>query len=139
MLQITRSVKEAKQQRSDGGAGAIFVPAEAGDDAIAFARMLDLQHDPLVGFVSAGRRLCDDAVETGPLEPLEPVRGDRPVACRRRQMKRRLHTSHERLESAPPLLERRIAQIAIPSDSRSKQTKDAGISLDSISTREAAG
>ena len=73
MLEVAGIVVEAEQQRADGRALAVLVPAEAGDDAVAFALVLDLEHDPLVGLVEPRCLLGDDAVEAGALEAPEPV------------------------------------------------------------------
>ena len=80
------SSNRPEQQRSDGGAFALLVPAESGDDAVAFALVLHLQHDALVGLVGAGVRLGDDAVEARAFEAAKPVGGDGAVASRGRQM-----------------------------------------------------
>ena len=71
-------VVEAEEERADEGlfVSAIFVPAEACDDAVAVALVLDLQHGALVGLVGAGEWLGDDAVEAGALEAAEPVLGE---------------------------------------------------------------
>ena len=50
-----------------------LVPAEAGDDAVGGARVLDLDHRALAGLVRAVSRLRDDAVEAGAFEAREPV------------------------------------------------------------------
>ena len=70
-------VVEAEQQRADQLAGAVLVPAEAGDDAVGGAHVLDLQHRALARLVRAARRLGDHAVEPGALEAVEPVGGER--------------------------------------------------------------
>ena len=80
-------VVEAEEQRSDCRFAAILVPAEAGDDAIAVALVLHLQHDPLPGFVDARNLLRHHAVEARPLETAKPILGRRAIRCRRRQVK----------------------------------------------------
>ena len=52
------------------------MPAESGDDAVAVALVLDLEHDALVGLVRAVGGFGDDAVEAGAFEAVKPVRGD---------------------------------------------------------------
>ena len=76
VLQRAGIVEETEQQRADCGALAFLVPAEAGDDAVAIALVLHLEHHALVRLVGAGTRLGHDAVETGALEAAEPIRGD---------------------------------------------------------------
>ena len=133
-------VVEAEEQRADGVPLAALVPAEAGDDAIAFALVLHLQHDALVGLVGARGGLGHDAVEAGALEALEPVGGDRrgraSTASGAAAASRRASICSER---GATLVERRPARSRSPSQSRSKKTIDAGISFDSSFTRDAAG
>ena len=107
------------------------MPAEAGDDAIAVALVLHLQHHALVRLVDARRRLGDDAVEARALEAAEPVGGDGAVACRRREVERRLRRSASScLERARGARANGAARRSrSPSHSRSKKTIDAGISL----------
>ena len=75
MLQRAAVVVKAKQQRTDRGTSAFLVPAEAGDDAVAVALVLDLEHDALVGLIDAGDGFGDNAVETSAFEAAEPVDG----------------------------------------------------------------
>ena len=120
--------------------GPVLVPAEAGDDAVGRALVLDLEHRPLARLVRRVEPLGDDAVETGALEPVEPVRGGRPVARRRRQVDRR-----RRRRRGPP----RAAPGARPAGRRAgprrraragprPRTRPATRSA-SILTRDAAG
>src|ERR1700682_4862430 len=74
LLEISTVVVEAEQQRAYFGFFTRFVPAEAGNDAIAFPLVFDFQHDPLVRLVGAVLGLRDDAVESRALESAEPVR-----------------------------------------------------------------
>ena len=46
----------------------VLVPAEAGDDAVGGARVLDLDHRALAGLIRPVDRLGDHAVEPGALE-----------------------------------------------------------------------
>ena len=55
VLQRAGVVVEAEQERADGRPLAALVPAEAGDDAVAFALVLDLEHDALVRLVACRR------------------------------------------------------------------------------------
>ena len=50
------------------------MPAKAGNDTIALALVLDLEHHALVGFVGSRNELSDDAVEASTLEATKPVR-----------------------------------------------------------------
>ena len=141
VLQRARIVEQAQQQRSDRGALALLVPAKARDDAIAIALVLDLEHHPLVGFVDARQRLRHHAVETRAFEAAEPVRRDASIACRRREMAAAAPTPAS-IDSSS--LRRRSQRFAAaspdrPRTARSKKTIDAGISCDSIFTRDAAG
>ena len=79
MVELAVVVVQPEQQRPDVRARAVLVPAEAGDDAVGGALVLDLQHRPLARLVLLVELLRDDAVEAGALEPVEPVRGERPV------------------------------------------------------------
>ena len=83
MVERALVVVQAEQQRADVRARAVLVPAEAGDDAVGGALVLDLEHRPLARLVRRVEPLGDHAVEAGALEPLEPVGGGRAVAGRR--------------------------------------------------------
>ena len=113
MLQGAGVVMETEEQRADRDALVPLVPAESGDDAIAFARVLHLQHDALVGLVDAGLRLRHHTVEAGTLESPEPVGGDDAVARRWRQMDRRLCVPENGFERSATLRERRPGEVAI--------------------------
>ena len=141
VLQVAGVVVETEQQRADGVSLAALVPAEAGDDAVAVALVLHLEHHALVRLVDAARRLRHHAVEAGALEAPEPV-------ARRRARSRVAGVRwsggcaprQQRLERRAPLAKRASARRSrSPSHSRSKNTIDAGISSDSIFTRDAAG
>ena len=73
VLELAGVVIEAEEEGADGSSLPVFVPTEAGDDAIAVALMLDLEQGALVGGVGAGERLGDDAVEAGAFEAGEPI------------------------------------------------------------------
>src|SRR5258708_212522 len=66
VLQRARIVEQTEQQRADKRALALFVPSKAGDDAVAIALVLDLEHDALVGLVGAGYRLWRPPCEAPP-------------------------------------------------------------------------
>ena len=83
VMERARVVVEAEQQRADRGRLAALVPAEAGDDAVAVALVLHLEHHALVRLVGADVRLGHHAVEPGAFEALEPVGGDGAVAWSR--------------------------------------------------------
>src|SRR5207244_13001265 len=65
-------------------------PAESGDDAVAFTLVLHLEHHALVRLVGSVLTFGDDAIESGALESLKPIRGSFSVASRGRDVKRRL-------------------------------------------------
>src|SRR5262249_42803043 len=69
-------VVQTEQQRTDGRVLPILVPAEPGDDAIALALVLHLEHHALVRLVRAVFWLRHHAIEPCPLEPPEPIAGD---------------------------------------------------------------
>ena len=71
VMQATVVVVESEEQRTHDPAA--LVPAEARDDAVGRALVLDLEHRPLVGLVRAVERLGDDTVEARALEAGEPV------------------------------------------------------------------
>jgi hypothetical protein len=73
VLEVAGVVEEAEEERADGSSLPFFVPAEAGDYAVAVALVLDLEQGALVGGVGAGEGLGDDAVEAGAFEAGEPV------------------------------------------------------------------
>ena len=79
MVELARVVEQAQQQAADVRPGPVLVPAEAGDDAVRRAPVLDLEHRALAGLVGAVEALRDHAVEAGALEPVEPVGGERAV------------------------------------------------------------
>src|SRR5262245_25530481 len=74
VLQAPCVVEEAEQQRSDRRALRVLVPAKSGDDAIALALMLHLQHRALVRLIETRHLLRHHAVEPSAFESLEPVR-----------------------------------------------------------------
>src|SRR3989442_10412863 len=78
-------VIEAEQERADHRAGAVLVPAEAGDHAVGGARVFDLDHRALAGAVGRVQTLRHDAVEPGPLEATEPVLREGAIARGRRE------------------------------------------------------
>src|SRR5438874_10139625 len=74
MLQCAGVVEKAKQERADHCTLAFLVPAKAGNDTVALALVLDLEHHALIGFVASQNRLSDETVETSALEATKPVR-----------------------------------------------------------------
>jgi hypothetical protein len=113
VIEVTGVVVQPEQQRPDVGARPVLVPAEAGDDAVGRALVLDLEHRPLAGLVGRVESFRDDAVEPGALEPVEPVGGRRAVAGRRRQVDRRLDAEERLLQPRAPLVLRHLAQILV--------------------------
>ena len=112
-MERARVVVEAEQERADELVLAVLVPAEAGDDAVGGARVLDLDHRALARLIGERVGLGHDAVEPGALEALEPVGGDRAVARRRREVDRRLDAGEGLLEARAPLGLRAIAQVLV--------------------------
>ena len=54
VLQVAGVVIEAEEEGADERLAVILVPAEAGDDAVAVALVLNFEHGAFVGFVGAG-------------------------------------------------------------------------------------
>jgi hypothetical protein len=106
-------VVEAEEERANLLAGAIFVPAESGDDAIAVALVLDFEHDALVGLVGEILRLGHDAIETGTFEAPEPFVGYAGVGRGRRYVEWRLRGFQYRFECEAALAKGLVAQIAL--------------------------
>src|SRR4029078_3758278 len=48
VLEVSRIIIETEEQRADRRLVAVLVPAKAGDDAVAIALVLHLEHDALV-------------------------------------------------------------------------------------------
>ena len=82
-------VVQPEQQRSDQLVLSRLVPAEAGDDAVGGARVLDLDHRALAGLVGAVGRLHDHAVEPRAFELRQPLDGLRVIARHRCEVDRR--------------------------------------------------
>ena len=74
MLQRAGVVEKAEQERADSAAFALLMPSKAGNDTIAIALVLDLEHHALIRFVGSRNQLSDDAVEPGALKATKPVR-----------------------------------------------------------------
>src|SRR5437660_6055253 len=113
VLEVAVVVIQAEQQRTNRGFLAAFVPAESGDDAVAFTLVLHLEHHALVRLVGSVLTFGDDAIESGALESLKPIRGSFSVASRGCDVKRRLRILEDRLESGAPLGERCVAKALI--------------------------
>src|SRR5262245_28305244 len=106
-------VVQTEEQRSNELVLSLLVPAEACDDAISGARMLDLDHRALAGFVDARRRLGNDAIEAGALELLQPFRGDPSVASHWGYINRRVDGRERLFQQRSPLGLRQLAHVAI--------------------------
>src|SRR5262245_12129703 len=74
MLQVAIVVKKAEQERANSRSCAFLVPAKAGNNTIALALVLDLEHHALIRLIGSQSRLGDDAVETSALKATKPVR-----------------------------------------------------------------
>ena len=142
VLQLAGVVVEPEQQRADGACRSPrLVPAEAGDDAVALALVLHLQHHALVRLVGAAgaawpsRRRAPRPRSAGTSRRRSRGRVVAGVRCSggvapREQLPR---ARARRSRNGAPRRSRS------PSHSRSKNTIDAGISAASSFTREAAG
>ena len=62
VLELAGGVVEAEEEGADGGVEAVLVPAKAGDDAVAVALMLDLEHGAFAGLVGGGEGFGHDAI-----------------------------------------------------------------------------
>lgn len=111
VLQRSRIVVKAEEQRSDGGTLTFPVPAEAGDDAIAVALMFDLEHDALVRLVGSREGLGDDAVEACAFKATKPVERNVSIAGCRREMDGRGGRREQRFEAGAAVFEGLGTQI----------------------------
>ena len=111
VLQAAAVVVEAEQQRADLVVAAL-VPAEAGDDAVGGARVLDLDHRALARLVGGVDRLGDHAVEAGALEALEPLGRQRAIVGHRREVDRRGGGAEQPLEPGAAFVLRQLADVA---------------------------
>src|SRR5262249_2232174 len=80
MVERAIVVVQAEQERADHRAGALLVPAEAGDYAVSRAFVLHLDHRAFSGAIGLVETLCHDTIEAGALEAVEPVRRKRSIA-----------------------------------------------------------
>ena len=141
VMQRALVVVQPEQQRPDERARTGLVPAEAGDDAVGGARVLDLEHralaradsTPSSGFAitpsrPAPSKRCSQSTASSRSRVIG-VRWNRrlePLGKRRSSRARRSRCGASR-RSSPPTA------------SRSKATNDAGVSFASFATRDAAG
>ena len=133
VVQRALVVVEPEQQRADQRAGALLVPAEAGDHAVGGAHVLHLEHRALARLVGGVARLGDHAVEAGALEAVEPVaRRPRGRACRASGARggAASRAPPRAARGAPPAAAPR--RSSSPAASRSKATNDAGVSAASF-------
>src|SRR5207302_9716775 len=65
VMESARVVVQAEQQASHHRAGAVLVPAEAGDHSVGRTRVFDLDHRALAGAIRRVQALRHDAVEPG--------------------------------------------------------------------------
>src|SRR5262249_5268210 len=104
-------VVQPEQQRADHRSRAVLVPPEPRDDAVGRAPVLDLDHRPLARFVGLVEPLGHDPIQTGALEPAEPVLRERAVLRRRREMERRPDAGELPLEALTPRRQRNAAKV----------------------------
>src|SRR5215472_15017235 len=102
MVERVIVVIEAEQERADHRAGALLVPAEAGDHAVSRALVLHLDHRPFPGAIGRVETLCHDTIEPGALEATEPVRRKRRVARSWSEVHRRRRAGEHVLELFAP-------------------------------------
>src|SRR5207253_662563 len=80
MVERVIVIVQAEQERADHRAGALLVPAEAGNHAISRALVLHLDHRALPGAIGRVEPLCHDTIQPGALDAAEPVRRKRSIA-----------------------------------------------------------
>src|SRR6478735_11285657 len=98
VVEVALSVEQPQEETADVSAGTVLVPPEARDDAVGGALVLDLEHRPLARQVRALEPFRDDAVEARALEAVEPVRRQRAIPGRGREVDRRLGVRERDLE-----------------------------------------
>ena len=89
------------------------MPSKAGNDTVAIALVLDLEHHALVRFVNAGSRLGDDTIETRAFKAAKPIGRNTRFPCCRRQMERRRRGCKDGLQHLAPLFEGHASQISL--------------------------
>ena len=133
MVERALVVVQAEQQRADVRARAVLVPAEAGDDAVGGALVLDLEHRALARLVRrveplGDRRRRGRRPRTGRTSRRR-ARGRASPASGGSAARRAPRTASSRARRSPCGAARRSSS---PSASRSQATKDAGVSSASI-------
>src|SRR5438552_3003894 len=106
-------VVETEEERADRASFFALVPAEAADDAVNGAQVLDLGHGPDAGLIAAVETLGNDAVKAGTFEAVEPVEGGAAVVGGRRQVRGWTDTGHEAFEAAPAFGKGRAAEVGV--------------------------
>ena len=89
------------------------MPAQAGDDAVRRAPVLDLEHGALARLVGAGLVLRHYSVQSCALEALEPVAGAAAVGGNRRQVQRWPCGAQHLLQVGPAVGERDARQVPL--------------------------
>ena len=112
MLERSGVIVEPEEEGADGEI-AFLVPAKTGDDTIAIAFVLDLEHGAFIGLIDAGEGLCNDAVETGSFKALEPIGRDIGVGGGGCEVNGRRGRGEQFLQPFAPEMEGLAAQIAI--------------------------
>lgn len=113
MLQLPCVVVQAEQKRTDECAFSVFVPTEAGDDAIAVSLMLDLEHDSLIGLIRGGFAFGNDTVEAGAFEAFEPSLRGYAVMRGWRDVQWWSGFSEQRFQCGAAFTERSFAKILV--------------------------
>ncbi len=111
VLELAGVVVEAEEERADGSSLSVFMPAEAGDDAIAVSFVLDFEHGAFVGGVGAGDGFGDDAVEAGAFKAGEPILGGGAVLGGGGEVEGRVHVGEGEFELGATFAKGVVAEV----------------------------
>src|SRR5262245_12219830 len=92
VLQLALVIEETEQQRSNQTPVTLFVPAKPGDNAVAIAFMLYLEHKTFVRNIGSFNRLGHHTIKAGAFKAAKPVCGDLAIAGGGGQVKDRKST-----------------------------------------------
>ena len=126
VLERSSVVIQSQQKGANGVVLALLIPAKAGDDAVAIALMLQLEHDPLVRFVGAFHRLDHDSIEARTFKALKPVGGDGSFCSCRCQVKWWCCVGEHFFQTFATLMEWSQAQVFGPFAQHIKQHDGRG-------------
>src|SRR5215813_249346 len=113
MLQCTRVIVQTQKQRAAGCAVTFLVPAESGNQAIAFTLMLYLEHHALIGLIRLRMRRRDHSIKAWTFEAPKPICGDGTVPGRGREMNGWLGFFQQRFQVLPASGEGVPHQVAV--------------------------